>query len=341
MEPSESLRMRALELMGDSVVLDTHSHFLLSGYYLGKDFNKRHRPPLLWNPLRNTLDLPRLREGRVSCSTFTVYVPPPPLRLTAWGACQRILDALDQLVAENPDEVVKVDCVRDIRAAKAHGLLAALPAVEGGHVLGKKKERVGALRERGVRLLTLTHFIANRIADAPARPQIHGGLSAFGREVLAECQANGVVPDLAHCSEDAFDQALDVLDKPPVISHTAFRDGRSSERFATPEQLKRLAERGGAAGVILWPWYIKRFSVLGTVELAAETYARMADVMGPEHLIIGSDMDGFTWNLRGMREVSDLPNLTAALLAKGFSDEEVRGILGENFLRVLAEWEAS
>jgi len=339
MDQAESTRMRALELMGSTVVLDTHSHFLLSGYYLGKDFAKRHRPPLLWNPLRNTIDLPRLREGRVSCSTFTVYVPPPPLRLSAWRACGRILDALDALVAQNPDEVVKADCVRDIRSARAQGLLAALPAVEGGHVLGSKPERVGALRERGVRLLTLTHFIPNRIADAAARPRVHGGLSAFGREVLAACQAHGVVPDLAHCSEDAFDQALDALDKPPVISHTAFRDGRSSQRFITPEQLRRLAERGGAAGVILWPWYIKRFSVLGGIELAVETYARMADLVGAEHLMIGSDMDGFTWNLRGLREVSDLPNLTAALLDKGFSEQEVRGILGENFLRVLSEWE--
>jgi hypothetical protein len=94
----EELRLEALELMGGCVVLDSHSHFLINGHYLGKDFARRHRPAWLWNPLRNAIDLPRLREGRVSCSTFTIYVPPPPLRLSAYQACLRHLDTLDRLV---------------------------------------------------------------------------------------------------------------------------------------------------------------------------------------------------------------------------------------------------
>jgi membrane dipeptidase len=336
---NEELHLQALELMGDSVVLDTHSHFLLNGHYLNKNFNKRHKPPWLWNPLRNSIDLPRLREGRVSCSTCTIYVPPPPLRLSSWASCQRNLDTLDKLVAKAPDELVKTDCVRDIRAAKAGGLLALLPAVEGGHVIGRKLERVGSLRERGVRILTLVHFIANRLGDAHGGPQVHRGISGFGREVIAACQDQGLVVDLAHLSDRGFDQTLEALRLPPMVTHSALRDGRSSQRFLTPEQLDRIAERDGGVGVILWPWYIKRGSVFGGVDLVVDTYARMADRIGPEHLMIGSDMDGYTWNPRGLREVSDLPVLTAALLEKGFSEEDVQGILGGNALRILEAWE--
>lgn len=339
MEKDEALSMRALELMGDSVVLDTHSHFLIMGHYLRKNFAKRHRPPWLWNPLRNTIDLPRLREGRVSCSTCTVYVPPPPLRLGAWRACLRILDTLERLAARNPDEVLRADCARDIRAAKDQGLLALLPAVEGGHVIGKRLERVACLRERGVRLLTLTHFVPNRIADANGPLAVHGGLSDFGRQVVRACQEHGVVVDLAHCSQRAFDAVLEQLERPPMVTHTALRGDRRSERYLTLEQLDRLAERGGGVGVILWPWYLKRRSIFGKLELAVETYARMADRIGAEHLMIGSDMDGFTWTPRGLREVSDLPRLVAGLMERGFSDDELRGILGGNALRILAQWE--
>ncbi|HOX43491.1 MAG TPA: membrane dipeptidase [Myxococcota bacterium] len=330
---------RATLLMESTPVVDVHSHFLINGHYLGKDFTARHGKPWLWNPLRNTLDLPRLREGRVSCSTFTVYVPPPPLRWSAWSACQRMLDTLERIVAQAPEELVKVDTAAGVRAAHAEGKLAVLPAVEGGHVLGKRLERVAELRRRGVRLLTLTHFISNRICDAHLPPEVHGGLSAFGREVLRACEEQGVAVDLAHASERTLDQALDLLRKPPVVTHTALRGARSSQRYLTPEQAKAVADRRGAIGVILWPWYLAN-SVLGGLSLVVDTLAELAALVGSEHLMIGSDMDGYTWLPRDLGDVAGMPRLTAAMLARGFSDEDVKNILGKTALRILQEWEA-
>lgn len=319
-------------------VIDTHSHFLINGHYLRKRFGRRHKPPWLWNPLRNAVDMPRLREGGVSCSTFTVYVPIPPLRWTAWAACRRILDTLDALVARHSDEVVKTDTARAIRSAHRQHKLAALPAVEGGHVIGARLERLAELRERGVRLLTITHFVANRIADAHVGPRVHRGLSGFGREVIATCERLGIIVDLAHATERAFYQALETAARPPVVTHTGLREKGRSERFHSEEQLRALAAAGGMAGVLMCPWYQKRWSLLGSVEQAAEVYARMADIVGPDHLIIGTDMDGYVWLPRGMRDVSELPRLTAALLERGFTEEETAGILGENFLRLLEQW---
>ncbi len=330
---------RALGLMGSSIVIDTHSHFLLNGHFFKKDFGKRHNPPWFWNPLKNTIDLPRLKEGRVSCSTCTVYVPVFPLRLTAWAACNRILDTLDHIADRFMGQVQKVDTAGAIRDAFSQGRLALLPAVEGGHVIGSKAERVRHLRKRGVRFFTLTHFVPNRIADAASRPHVHGGISSFGRRVLKECEESGVVVDLAHCSDQAFVQALDILEKPPVVTHTALRQGRSSQRFINEELLRLIVQKGGMVGVILWPWYLKRFSMFGGLDVVVDTYARMADLVGAEYLMLGSDLDGFTWAPRDMKEVSRLPMLADALFAKGFSDEEVRGILGLNSLRMLERWE--
>jgi membrane dipeptidase len=330
---------RAIQLMESTPVVDVHSHFLINGHYLRKDFAARHGRPWLWNPLRNTLDLPRLREGRVSCSTFTVYVPPPPLRWSAWGACLRMLDTLDRIVARCPEELVRVDTAGGIRAAHAQGKLAVLPAVEGGSVLGKRLERVAELRQRGVRLLTLTHFIPNRICDAHLPPEIHGGLSAYGREVIRACEEQGVAVDLAHASAKALDQALAVLRKPPVVSHTALRGARSSQRYLTPEQAKAVAAQRGAIGVILWPWYLAN-SVLGGLSLVVDTLSELAALVGSEHLMIGSDMDGYTWLPRDMGDASGMPRLTAALLARGFSEADVKNILGGTALRILEDWEA-
>jgi len=330
---------RALELHDQAPVIDTHSHFLLAGYYLSKRFSKRHRPPRLYNPLRNVVDLPRLQEGRVACSTFTVYVPPPPLRISAWGACKRVMGAFDKLIERNAEQVVRVRSSRGIRAAFEQRRLGALLAVEGGHVLGKRLERLTLLRERGVRLLTLTHFIANRICDAHVGPRVHGGLSEFGRKVLDACVVQGIVVDLAHASREAFYQALERLDRPPLVTHTGLSLGRRSDRHLDDERIKALAAAGGALGILMCPWYQERFGVLGSLDLAADSYCRVAELVGAEHLIIGTDMDGFTWLPRGMRDVADLPLLTAKLLGRGFSADEMKGILGGNFLRVLQQWE--
>lgn len=334
-----SAYIQALDLHSRVPVIDTHSHFLINGHYLSKDFARRHRPPRLWNPLRNVVDLPRLREGRVSCSAFTVYVPIPPLRLTAWKACVRILDTFDSLVDRNREQVVKVDTARGIRSAHKGEKLAGLLAVEGGHVIGGKLERLATLRERGVRLLTLTHFITNRICDAHVGPRIHKGLSTFGREVVRSCQDLGILIDMAHCTEPAFYRVLDVLEKPPVVTHTGLRMGRSSDRHLSDDQVKALAARGGALGVLLCPWYVERRGLLSGVDKVVDVYARVAELVGAEHLMIGTDMDGYTWLPRGIRDAGDLPRLTAGLLQRGFSEKEVEGILGGNFLRILKQWE--
>ena len=197
-EERQELYAQGLEIHRRHPVIDTHSHFLLMAHHLGKDFSKRHGHAWFWNPFRNVLDLPRLQEGAVACSTFTIYVPPPPLRMSAWKACGRYLDGLDRLVEASAGRVRKVDSAEGIRQAFAAGVLAGLPAVEGGHVIGRKLERLEALRSRGVRILTLTHFIANRICDASIKPEVHGGLSGFGRGVLEECERLGLVVELSN-----------------------------------------------------------------------------------------------------------------------------------------------
>ncbi len=332
-------RIQALDLHNRVPVIDAHSHFLINGHYLNKRFDRRHTAPWLWNPLRNVIDLPRLQEGRVSCSTFTIYVPPPPLRLSAWAACNRMLATFDRLLERHADQLVRVRSVRGIRAAQAQEKLAGLLAVEGGHVIGNKIERLTRLREHGVRLLTLTHFIANRICDAHVGPRVHKGLSKFGRDVVDACVVQGIVTDLAHTTREAFYQVLERLDRPAMVTHSGISMGRASDRHLDDDRIKALAQAGGAMGVLMCPWFQAPWGILGSLDKTADIYCYVADLVGPQHLMIGTDMDGFTWLPRGMKDVADLPLLTAKLLERGFSEEELEGILGGNFLRILGEWE--
>ena len=333
-------RARALALHRRVVVLDTHSHFLTNAHALGRDFTRRHRPPLLWNPLRNQVDLPRLRAAGVAGTVFTVFASSLNRELSTWRACRRTLDTFDRLVARAAPQVVRADTAAEVRHAHAEGRFAAMPGVEGGHVLGRRLERLVALRDRGVRWFTLTHFLANRICDGHLGPRIHGGLSAFGRAVLDLCVELGVVVDLAHASERTFYQALEHLPRPAVVTHTGLRLGRRSQRFLTDDQLRALAAHGGAVGVLLCPWYLEPRGLLTDLDRAVDVHLHIAERIGPEHLLLGTDMDGDIWLPRGMRDAADLPELTARLLARGFGEAALEGLLGANALRILEAWEA-
>jgi membrane dipeptidase len=333
------LLFQARELHRRYPLIDTHSHFLINGYYFRKKFHKRHRPQWLYNPLRNAIDLPRLQEGGVSCSTFTIWTPGLPLDLSAWNACNRMIDMVTEVVAQSPDQMTLAQTAAEIRSAHSAGKVSALLAVEGGHVIGKKLERLATMRERGIRLLTVAHLITNRLCDSNNGPRIHKGLSPLGREVVKTCEQLGIVVDLSHATEPGFYQALEFLDKPPMVTHTAIRDKRGSHRFLTDDQIRALGQAGGAMGVIMWPWYLKSWGIATHLDFVVDTYVRMAELAGPQHLLIGTDIDGYIWYPRGFSDVTDFPVLTAKLLERGFSEDEVAGILGGNALRVLEAWE--
>jgi membrane dipeptidase len=246
---------------------------------------------------------------------------------------------VEKMVEQSPDEMLLARTAADIRSAHSQGKVAALLAVEGGHVIGKQIDRLGKLRERGVRLLTVAHLITNRLCDSNNGPRIHGGLSPLGREVVRTCEELGIVVDLSHATEPGFYQALEILEKPPMVTHTALREKRRSHRFLTDNQVRDLGKAGGAMGVIMWPWYLKSWGIMTHLDFVVDTYVRMAELSGSRHLLIGTDIDGYIWYPRGFSDVTDFPVLTAKLLERGFSEEEMAGILGGNALRILEAWE--
>ena len=327
---------RAQRLHRDSLVLDCHSHFLINGWLWKRPFHRPAPRPWLWNPLANALDLESAVRGGLKALAFTSYVPGRPLPRISDRWTDSVLDRYFEIVEECGGKLAHCETAEQIRQAAALSRLAGFLAIEGAHVLEGKLDNVAHFRSRGVRMITLTHFVANDVADGTLsvlRP--NRGLSAFGREVVAEMERQGVLVDVAHCTDKALQDVLAVATRPIVYSHGALRRYRNYERNLPDGLVRDIAQARGLVGVIFFPKYLGGSG--WTIRAVARQCRDIANLASPSCLCLGSDMDGCTYTPIGFRDASDWPQVTQALLDEGFSEPEVQGILGENFLRLLGE----
>ncbi|HWE25320.1 MAG TPA: membrane dipeptidase [Myxococcales bacterium] len=325
-----------------SPVADLHAHPGLTAYWLKRDLARQHRPPSHgYNPLRQQLDLPRMLQGGLRVLTACVYAPtvapfPRPFK-GALGAMRFVED----LCAREAGKVVMAGRGQ-VRAILASGRLAVIHAAEGGHHIERSLEKLEQLAARGLRYLTLTHFVHNGLAQ-PARlgpfTVLRGppGLTELGRSVVKKCEELGVLVDVSHCSDRSFADVAALATRPLLATHTGFRRFHDVERNLSDEQLRTIGRSGGVAGVITWSWLLRRRGFVADVEDLGDAVVHGALVAGPEHIGIGTDFDGYVWSARRIREARHYPALSEALSRRGFTAAELRGILGGNYLRVLGE----
>ena len=330
----------AAALHAAAPVADLHVHSALNAYYLRRDLGRQYKPPNPWNPLRQQLDLPRARTGGLRVLTNCAYAP-SVLPIGPFKAAIGSFDALEKLCERNP-LLAQVAVKRgELQAILRSGKLAVIHAAEGGHHLEHSLARLTQLAERGLRYLTLTHFIHNGIAQPARLPGrffftvLRGrpGLTKFGAQVVRRCEELGVLVDVTHCAERSFADVLALATKPVLATHTGFRRFAQLERNLSDEQLKLVARSGGLVGVITWR------DLLGgpSIDEMIDSIVHGALVAGPQHIGIGTDFDGWVYSARGVREALDYPDITARLVKRGFSESEIVGILGGNYLRVLGE----
>lgn len=325
-------------------VADLHAHPALNAYYLRRDLGREHKGPRRWNPLRQQLDLPRARAGGLRVLTNCVYapsvVPVSPFRAAMGG-----IAALERLCARYPALAQVARRKGDVGPILQSGKLAVIHAAEGGHHLERSMEKLERLAERGLRYLTLTHFVHNGIAQPAKLPRkpfftlLRGtpGLTQLGRVVVRRCEELGVLVDVAHCSDRSFADVLGIATRPLLATHTGFRRFAPWERNLSDEQAREIARTGGLIGVITWTELLGG----GSIEAMADAIVHGATIAGAEHVGIGTDFDGWVFSADGIRDATRYPALTERLVRRGFSEAELRGILGGNYLRVLGEAYAS
>src|SRR4051794_5228302 len=193
-------------------VMDLHADTAKLMDKLGYDLAARHERPMPKAVnLIGHVDLPRMRDGGMAGQFFSFWTAPYPER-GCTRAVEKQLDALDVAMEKHPDQLAWTRTGADVRAAKAAGQLAALGGIEGGQALEGRLDAIEAFSRRGVRYLGLLHFSANAIGrPAMGRGSDAGeGLTAFGRDVVRECERCGVIVDLAHINRRGFMEALEL-----------------------------------------------------------------------------------------------------------------------------------
>jgi membrane dipeptidase len=240
------------------------------------------------------------------------------------AAAARGFEALRKTVAA-AGAVLATDA-GDIHRARGRGCPAVVSAAEGGDFLEGDVAGLERAWAAGVRVLQLVHYRVNELGDIQTEPPRHGGLTPFGAAVVREAERLGMIVDLAHATFQTSRGAIDVATRPVILSHTILGDAH--RRCITAEHARMVAETGGVIGA--WP------SMLAVRDFAefVEAILRLVDVVGVDHVGIGTDMDGVRNPVyTGYRDFRVIPE---ALLAAGLAPPEVGKIIGGNFVRVFA-----
>jgi membrane dipeptidase len=316
-------------------------------------------------------DFARLAAGGVGGQFWSIYVP-GEVKDSGYAKIQlEEFDIARRFIAKYPDKFTLALTAADIEAANKAGKIASLLGMEGGHAI---ENSLGALRmyyDLGARYMTLTHNVTLDWADAALDKPVHSGLTAFGREVVAEMNRMGMMVDLSHVSPGVMSDALDATRSPVIFSHSSARALVDFPRNVPDSILARMPKNGGVVMVTFVPAFVstevmeweKRASEWKPVGVAetdtaavkaqrAEwvranpapkaTLGQVADhvehvrqVAGIDHVGIGSDFDGIGTTPTGLEDVSTFPALFAELIRRGWSDADLKKLARGNVLRVL------
>jgi membrane dipeptidase len=346
------LRERAMRLHREAIVIDTHND--ITSPITDQDYDLGARD----TSGRTQTDIPRMREGGLDAEFFAIYVAAKYAK--EGGAARRALEMIDGVYEQarrHPESLEMAFTVEDIRRIHKTGKIAALMGIEGGHAI---EDSLGALRQfyrLGVRYMTLTHTNTNNWADSagginnPAERR-HGGLSDFGREVVREMNRMGMMVDISHVSDETFQDVIEISQTPVIASHSSCRALTNVPRNMTDDMLRALAKNRGVIMINFYNGFINtEYARPGapyptmpadkaTMEMLMSHFEHAIKVAGIDHVGIGSDFDGIDGlSPAGMEDVSKLPMITYELLKRGYSDADVKKVLGENLLRVMAEVE--
>jgi membrane dipeptidase len=324
-------------------------------------------------------DIPRLRAGGVGGQFWSVWVPADLPELEALRMALEQLDIVHRFVDRYPDAFALATTADEVEAAFSAGRVASLIGLEGGSMIASSMAALRQFHARGVRYMTLTHWRTTRWADAATDPPQHDGLTPFGREIVREMNRLGMLVDLSHVSPGTMADALDVAEAPLIFSHSGARAVTDHPRNVPDDILRRVPANGGVVMAVFLSGFISsevvnhmapaqaaedaylldhpetsvaelRASRQGwladhppprtTIGQVADHIDHLRDVMGVDHVGIGSDFDGGDLLPDGLEDVSEFPNLLAELLRRGHSDDDVRAIAGGNVLRVMRDAEA-
>lgn len=361
-----------------AILADTHNDILSTivqkGYNLGEKLQgKTHT------------DLGRLKQGGVDIQVFSIFCDERYGKGTAFNYAIREMDTLQQVALRNPDKIVLVKNLNQIKEVLRAGKIAGLSGVEGGHMIEDNISYLDSFYTRGARYMTLTWNNSTSWASSAADetkgqlPFGTKGLTDFGKQVVQRMNQLGMMVDISHVGEQTFYDVIKTTTKPIIASHSSAYSLCPHPRNLKDEQIRAVGKNGGVIFInfysgfidsnymrrkevvsgnhrsevdslirLKWhmnqveDWLFKTYpsEVAGlrpTIDQLIDHINHVVNLIGVDHVGLGSDFDGIESAPEGLDGVEDFPKITEALLKRGYSKKQVKKILGNNFLRVFKD----
>lgn len=286
------------------------------------------------------VNLPFMEEGRIDAAFMVAYIPQGErdeaslAKATAYAE-ERLKEVIRQEQL-NPTRMGIARTPDDLLRLKQAGKKAIFLGIENGYALGKEVNNVRKFRDMGVSYITLCHNGDNDLCDSARGKGEWKGLSPLGKQMVAEMNRLGVMVDISHAAESTFYDVLACSRYPIIASHSSVRALCNHPRNLTDDQLKAIAGQGGVVQLCLYKGFINEEAEKASVSDAIRHINHMVDLIGVEHVGIGSDFDG-DGELIGCRASNELINITMHLLKEGYSETDISRIWGGNFLRVMRQ----
>ena len=325
-------------------------------------------------------DIPRLRAGGVGAQFWSVYVPvSTAMQNNALTTTLEQISVVRQMTEQYSDVFELALSVKDVKRITGEGKIASLIGVEGGHSIENSINVLRQLFREGARYMTLTHSMSLDWADSCSDDPISGGLSAFGEEVVREMNRLGMIVDLSHVSPDCMKQTLRITKAPVIFSHSSARGIADHPRNVPDDVLKETKKNGGVVMINFFSDYLNPIDTARSLKRSArkvelkdlypddEEKAQSAlrqweakhprstecsihdvldhidhvvDLAGIDHVGLGSDFDGVPALPAQLGDVSRFPVITQGLLDRGYTESDIRKVLGGNVMRVFESVEA-
>ena len=318
-------------------------------------------------------DIERLKKGGLGAQFWSVYIPATPKDRPMAAEQLKQIDLVYQMVERYPVTFEMAYTADDVLRVRKSGRIASLIGIEGGGAIENSLELLRNYYRLGVRYMTLTHSETLDWVDSATDQQLHGGLTGFGEEVVREMNRLGMLVDIAHVSHETMKDVLRVSRAPIIASHSSAFAVAPHARNVPDEILRGVKKNGGvvmvnfasgfvvAEGAKVWAvafdvwreckqrykndekkasaawktWQEENPIPPGTVHDLVDHIDHIVEVAGIDHVGIGSDYDGISKVPVQLEDVSSYPYITQELLNRGYSEEDIKKVLGNNVLRAL------
>lgn len=322
------LLKRAEKLHNKIIAIDTHTDTALALTRDKVDLS------------RVQADFAKLREGRVDCCFYPIFVDQGPLtdasRDSAYHWTIDKMKAIRAYIQARPKEAAIALTAADIVKNKKRHKLSLVMGIENGYPIGKDLSKLKDFYDLGTRIVTLSHNYDNDICDASRYPQnTWGGLSPFGKELVKEMNRLGVIVDCSHASTSTLYDCLELSTAPVICSHSCVYAIKDHPRNLTDDEIRAIAAKGGVIQVTTGRWALSWLpSPEVNIGVFCDHVEYIRNLVGVEYVGIGTDFDG-GGGMKELEDASKMKFITVELMRRGWTDHELELFWGGNFLRVM------